>query len=127
VTSAKKSSKAGMSRERTAFEWVLLGVSVAAILAIAGGLIFYSLSFETGPADLHATIAPDPAEPHTFILTVENRGGTTAEDVIVVVRRGSATDEVEFRAIAKGDSEEATVQMGGSDAPVVRVANYKES
>ncbi len=115
-----------LKRERTAFEWAILGVSLAAIAAIVAGLLISSISYETGPADLSAVLKPEGRGPNRFVLTVTNRGGATAEDVHVNVSRESEAVEVEFRAVPKGDEEEAVVEIGGSGKPTARVQSYQD-
>lgn len=119
-----KSRRRAAQRRRTPFEWALLGVAVVAILAIAGGLVFYSLSLRGEPPDLAVTV--QPAGPEALTVTVENKGGTTAEEVVVEVLRGDDVHEVEFRAVPKGDTEDATVSMPGRGPATARVRSYKE-
>jgi uncharacterized protein (TIGR02588 family) len=116
-------SKATLRRERTILEWSVLGVSILAIAAIAGGLIFYSFSSTSGAPDLRVSLRPEGGP---FTLTVENKGGTTAEEVVVEVTRGDERQAVEFKAVAKGDTEEATVASPGDGQPTARVVSYKE-
>ena len=116
-------SKATLRRQRTTLEWVLLGVSVFAIVMIAGALIFYGFSSTSVPPDLRLTLRP---EGPVFVIEVENKGGTTAEEVVVEVTRGKEKREVEFKAVAKGDTEEATVAVPGSGEPTARVVAFKE-
>lgn len=118
--------KSGLKRERTAFEWVILGVSAAAIVAIIGGLVVSSLGHDTEPAALNATLKPEPGKADRYVLTIANRGGTTAEDVRVQVRRGSGSVDVEFRAVPKGDEEEALVEIGGTGRATAHVQSYQE-
>ena len=113
-----------LRRERTPFEWVILAVSILAICAIAGGLVFYTFSLEGGPPSLKATIRP--ASGDALTLRVENTGGTTAEEVVVNVRRGKEARAVSFRAVAKGDYEEATVTLPGGARATSEVVAYKE-
>jgi uncharacterized protein (TIGR02588 family) len=112
-------------RERTLFEWVILGVSLAAIIAIVAGLVIASLNYEPGPPDLSFDVARGDA-PDRFTLTVRNDGGSTAEDLRVEVSRGPEKTEVEFRTVPKGDEEEATVEIGGTGTPKARVLSYRE-
>lgn len=112
-----------LRRERTTLEWVVLVVSVLAITAIAGGLIFYSFASPSDPPDLRVTLVPAGAN---FDLSVENKGGTTAEEVVVEVTQGSDSREVEFKAVTKGDTEMATLQLPGRERPTARVTSYKE-
>lgn len=121
---SKKTSS--LKRERTTFEWAILGTSIAAIGAIVLGLIISSLSYKPGPADLSVVLHPDGGRENRFVLTVTNRGGATAEDLRVDVRRGSESVEVEFRAVPKGDKEVAFVEIAGSTHPTARVLSYQE-
>ena len=116
-------SRSGLRRQRSTFEWVILAVSIAAIASIAGGLIFFSLSLEVSPPDLRVDVR---TEGDHFVLTVDNRGGTTAEEVRVEVRRGDRVQEIEIRAVPKGDVEEAVLSIEGQGVPVARVTSYKE-
>lgn len=119
-------SSNSLKRERTAFEWGLVGVSLAAILAIVAGLIIASLSYKPGPADLSVVVHSDAGRQNRFVLTVTNRGGTTAEELRVEVKRGTESVEVEFRAVPKGDKEEALVEIAGSAPPTAHVRSYEE-
>ena len=118
-------TKSTMRRERNAFEWTILALSVAAIAAIVAGLVIASLSYDSGPADLHASLRPN-GDPNRYVLSVDNQGGATAEHVRVLVRRGRGTVEVELLAVPKGDTEEAFVRIGGRGRPTAQVQSYQE-
>lgn len=124
---SKGSAKGKLKRQRTAFEWTILLASVAVIVAILISLASYSLSFKPGPPDLRVIVRPNSAEQGQYVLTVTNRGGNSAEDVAVEVSLGDETQDVEFRVVAKGDSEEARVVMSGDGQPQARIKSYKES
>lgn len=119
-------TKTGILRQRTAFEWAILVVSSAAIATIVVGLVFYSSQFEGRPPKLLVSIEASDKE-NEFVLKVENRGGTTAEDVVVEVSRGEETQLVEFRAVPKAAEEEATVQLEGAGEPTASVVAFKDS
>lgn len=116
-------SKNTFRRERTTFEWVLLVVSLAVIAAIASALVFYGVSATSEPPDLTVSVTTSGTD---HVLVVENKGGTTAEEVVVEVTRGSERQEVEFKAVAKGDVEEAKVALPGGGKPEARVTSFKE-
>lgn len=120
------SSSSSLRRERTTFEWAILAVSIAAIVAIVVGLILSSLGYETAPAALRTELVGQDDGSGRFVLSVINDGGATAEEVRVLVRRGSGSVEVEFRAVPKGDVEEAFVRIGGHGRPTAQVQSYKE-
>lgn len=98
--------------------------ALAAILAILGGLFFYSARAKAGPPDLRAVVHDQGNG--EFNLVVSNLGGTTAEDVLVEVISGDETVEVEFTAIAKGDKEEATLMFERPDGVRAKVTGFKE-
>jgi len=118
------SKKAKTKHERTVFEWAILGVSLAAIVAIVGGLAIYSLTFGGGPPDLRTDLRSEGGG--EFTLTVVNEGATTAIDVLVEVSRGEEPQIIEFRAIPKGHEDEASVTLGGSGEPKANVVAFKE-
>jgi len=118
-------TKTGPLRQRTAFEWAILVISVAAIATIGVGLVLYSVQFEKRSAEIEISIEPAIGE-NSFILSVENRGGTTAEDVVIEVARGDLTQLVEFRAIPKAGQEEATFYLEGTGAPTASLVTFKE-
>lgn len=120
-------AKAGLLRRRTPFEWAILLVSVAAIAAIGVGLLVYSTQFKQRSPDLVVTIEPSPGRQNEFVLKIENRGETTAEEVVVEVARGEVTQIVEFRAVPKAGEEEAKVHVEGSGEPTAKVVTLKES
>lgn len=118
------SRSSGLRRERTAFELVVLGVAAAAIASIVGALVAFGAGAASGPPDLHVVLEPSGAGRHT--LSVTNRGGTTAEEVVILVRRGPRTTEVEFAAVAKGDTEQASVALPGPGTAAAAVLSFKE-
>ncbi len=122
-----KKKQNSLMRKRTVFEWGILIASVIAICSIGVGLLFYSFSFKPGPPDLRVTVLPVGDHEGRFSVRVDNRGGTTAEDVVVEVTSGDQTQEVEFRAIPKGESEEAFLEIDGPSRPTARVKAFKES
>lgn len=114
-----------LRRERTPFEWAILAVSLGAVVAIVAGLIAASIGYESGPPSLHVEITRADA-PNRFVVTVRNDGGVTAEHVRVIVRRGRGAVDVELLAVPKGDSEEATVTIGGRGRVTAHVQSYQE-
>lgn len=120
------SKGSSLRRERTPFEWAILAISGAAIIAIIAGLIVSALGYEADPALLRAAVAPQQGSPNRYVLSVTNEGGATAIEVRVLVRRGRGSVEVEFRAVPKGDTEEATIRIGGRGRPTAQIQSYKE-
>jgi uncharacterized protein (TIGR02588 family) len=131
MTAKRASGAHGIRRERTRFEWGLLGISLVATLAVVAGLVVSGLAGPRGPADLRVTVA-DAGEPASggrpLEVTVTNVGGTSAENVIVQVTVGDITREVNLDLVAKGDTESAAAVVpadvaGPSHAEVVSYTN----
>ncbi len=112
MTSKRGSSSGGVRRKRTTFEWVLLLVSLAAILAIVAGLVVSELSGADGPVDLRVEVADTGGSAsggRPLEVTVINVGGTSAQNVVIEVTVGEVVREVTLDLVAKGDEESAEV------------------
>ncbi|MGH2690120.1 MAG: hypothetical protein ACRDKW_15140 [Actinomycetota bacterium] len=121
----------GLKRKRSALEWALLLVSLAAIAGVVGSLVSYGLRAGGGPADLRveARFTGTGSGGSVFEVTVRNEGGATAERVMLEVTLGDVTREADIDVVAKGDREAAFVVFPTGDAgsaPVVRVVSYEE-
>ena len=106
--------------------------SLLAIAAVVAGLIAASTSGGEGPPDLRTSVAPVGVERSggvIYELTVENRGGATAENVVVEITVGEESREIEVLSVAKGDEESATVVFppGTSGAAGAVVLSYHET
>ncbi len=120
-----------MSRERTPFEWALLLVSLAATLAVIGGLVVGGLLGPSGPADLRVTVAETGGQAsggRPLEVSIQNVGGTSAENVIIEITAGDVSREVNVDLVAKGDEGSATVvlpddSVGQPQAEVVSYTN----
>lgn len=127
MTPAKRT---GVKRDRTPLEIVVLILSLLGILSIVGGLAWYGVTSDGSQAELSADINGPTDESEIgkiYEVTVSNDGGTTAEEVVVEVVAGDTTREIQFRAIAKGDQEKATVVLPAeSQDPRAEIIGYKE-
>lgn len=129
MTAKRASGTSGITRERTTFEWALLVVSLAATLAVAAGLVISGLAGPRGPADLRVVVqeAEAPASGGRRLeVTVENVGGTSAENVVIEITVGIVTREVNLDLVAKGDTESAAVVVPSDAAgtPHAEVVSY---
>lgn len=121
----------GVGRERTSFEWALLAISLAAMLAIVIGLLVSGLTGPDGPADLRVTVA-EAAQPasggRALEVTVTNVGGMSAENVIIEIIVGDATLEVDLPLVADGDTESATIVVPAETTgePRAEVVSYTD-
>ena len=116
-------------KKRNRFEIVILAASVLAIAAVIGGLAFYGLTSGTGPAELETTIMDTGQRvdgDKVYNVVVNNKGGKTAEDLIIEVTAGDTTLEVDIRFVTKGDREESFVMLPEGVEPEVKVVSYTE-
>jgi uncharacterized protein (TIGR02588 family) len=116
------------SREKL-FDRIVLVAAGIAILLVVGGLIWYGMTSGGGPADLEPTIVDTgrtEGDERVYQVTISNKGGTTAEDLVVEVMLGDESREVQIRFVTKGDQEEVFVSIPGSGTPEVRVVSYTE-
>jgi uncharacterized protein (TIGR02588 family) len=129
MTTKRASGSSGIGRKRTPFEWGLLGVSLAATLAVVVGLVVTGLTGPRGPADLRVSVeeaAGPSSDGKPFEVTVANVGGTSAENVVVEVTVGDVIREVNLDLVAKGDTESAAVVVPAdtSGEPRAEVLSY---
>ena len=123
------SAKRGLRRKRTALELSVLVVSVIAIAAVIGGLIVASVTGGEGTPDLRTSVAVPGVEGSggvVYKVLVENRGGESAENVVIEITLGSEMREIQILSVAKGDEEEASVVFppGTTGKPTARVLSY---
>lgn len=131
MTGKGRSRSSGVSRERTPFEWALLLVSLAATLAVIGGLVVGGLLGPSGPADLRVTVVETAGRAsggRPLEVSIQNVGGTSAENVIIEITAGDVSREVNLDLVAKGDEGSATVvlpddSVGQPQAEVVSYTN----
>lgn len=124
-------SRRGVRRKRTFFETAVLVISLAAAAAVVGGLLVSGLTGPSGPADLSVAVQPTEARGSggvVYEVIVSNRGGQTAENVVIEVTAGDETRELEILSVSKQDEEIAAVIFpAGSDPPTARVLSYHET
>ena len=116
------------SREKLFDRVVLIGSGVAILLVVAG-LIWYGLTAGSGPADLEPAIVDTGRRKggeRVFQVTISNKGGTTAEDLVVEVTLEEESRDLQIPFVTKGDREEAFVSLPGAGNPEVRVVSYTE-
>lgn len=125
-------SSSGVRRERTRLELAVLFVSLAATASVVVGLIASGVTGASGGADLVATVNDTGRRASggtVYELTIRNRGGETAENVVVEVTVGEETRELEILSVSKGDEEVATVifPLGTTGAATARVLSYHQT
>lgn len=124
------SSKRGLARERTPFEVAILAVALLAVVGIVTGLLLSGGGGSGSQPDLRANVRATglASGGQTYLVTVRNNGGRTAENVVVEVTIGSESRETELLAVARRDAEHAIVVFppGTTGAPQVAILSYTE-
>lgn len=123
------SRRSAPRRQRTSFEWALLLGSLAATLAVVAGLVVSGLVGPRGPADLRVTVSEPGGQAsggRPLEVSVQNVGGTSAENVVLEVTVGDVVREVNLDLVAKGDEESATVVVpdDAAGSPQAEVMSY---
>jgi uncharacterized protein (TIGR02588 family) len=116
-------------RKINRFEQMVLAVSVLAIVAVMGGLTYYGITSGTGPAELETTIMDTGRRVNgekVYSVVIQNKGGKTAEDLIIEVSAGETTLEVDIRLVTKGDKEEVFVMLPEGIEPEAKIISYSE-
>jgi hypothetical protein len=95
-------------------------------------LLVAAVSGPSGPADLAVSIAGEPQRAGggvVYQLTVRNKGGETAENVVIEAVIGSESREVTLLSVARGDEEQASVVFpeGATGPPQVQVLSYNST
>ena len=116
-------------RGRTPLELSVLVASLVAIAVVVVGLVVAGVTGGEGPPDLKTSVDPVAVERSggvVYQVAVENRGGESAENVVIEIVIGSETREIEILSVARGDQEEASVVFppGTTGRSTARVLSY---
>lgn len=101
-----------LKRGRTPFEWALLVISLASIAAVLVGLFLYAGDTAGEQAALEASVEDTGRKINggpEFLVTLTNKGGSGAEDIVVEVKIGGETRELVFVRIAKDEERTGAV------------------
>lgn len=118
-------------------EWLVFGVSLVMLLAILGYLIYQTAKYSYKDPEVYAKGVPDPSEmaPNRYKVTVYNKGGTTAEQVIVEFTLYSQGQEPEVSELTIPFSPKESEREGwvifrnspeSADSVVARIVSYKK-
>lgn len=126
-----RSKRQSLIRARTPFEVAMLALSGAAVLAILIALVTSGLSVPSGAPDLRVSVRAQPARSggQPYVVSVRNVGGQTAESVTIEVTVGGQKREADLLAVARGDTERATVVFppGVTGSATAEVLSYSET
>ncbi|AKD05178.1 hypothetical protein POKO110462_22215 [Pontibacter korlensis] len=118
-------------------EWTVFCVSLLLLLAIVGYLSYQVYTHKESPPDIYveAWPSPSPNSPHRYHVLVQNKGGTTAEEVKVEVILRRDNQSVEASELQITFSPTLSKREGWvtfvndpakADTVVTRVVSYKK-
>ncbi|MBJ6116607.1 hypothetical protein JAO76_00265 [Pontibacter sp. BT310] len=130
-------NKENKDDEKNWLEWLVFAVSLLLLLGIFGYLGYMVKTYDPTDPKVFAKASHDPSEeaPNRYQVTITNKGGTTAEEVIaefILYSNGKEMDKSELQiAFAPRDSKrEGWVTFSGepavSDSVVARVKSFKK-
>jgi uncharacterized protein (TIGR02588 family) len=118
-------------------EWSVFGLSFILVLALLSYLIYHVFTEEPSTPELQVEAVADPSElsPFRYNVTIYNRGGTTAEEVLIELaleKNGVAieTADLQLPFAPQESKREAWVSFSKdpaqADTLVARVVSYKK-
>ena len=133
----QKEHENGSKDKKNWLEWTVFGISLVLVLTLLSYLTYQVLTEKPSSPDLQIEAVADPSEfsPYRYHVTVYNRGGTTAEEVLIELtleRGGSSIEKAELQLpFAPQESKrEAWVAFSKNpsqaDTLVARVVSYKK-
>jgi uncharacterized protein (TIGR02588 family) len=131
----QQQEKGEQSKERTAAEWITLGVSVLIVLALAGLVIYQELARGTEPPviEVMPRLGETRHEGDAYYVPIDvtNKGETTAEDIEVQLslEAGEGQPEVaaftlKFLAGAETESQTVVFQNDPSKGKLTHVVAF---
>lgn len=118
-------------------EWLVFGLSLLLLLSILGYLVYQTITHKPGEPDIYAEAKADPSKlsPNRYMVTVYNKGGATAEEVIVEFILYKAGEELEKSELQIAYSPKESKREGwvtftsdpqAADSVIARVVSYKK-
>ncbi|MER2997528.1 hypothetical protein [Pontibacter populi] len=123
--------------EKNWLEWLVFGISLLMLLAIFGYLGYQVKTYNPSDPEVMVEARHDPSaeSPNRYQVTVMNKGGTTAEEVIAEFTlfsngKEKETSELQIAFAPKDSKREGwvifSVQPTASDSVVARVKSFKK-
>lgn len=123
--------------EKNWLEWLVFCVSLLLLVSILSYLVYQVIHYQATEPDIVAEATPDPSGsmPNRYSVAVFNKGGTTAEEVLVEFILFTAGEEKEKSELLiafspRESKQEGWISFSGkpvvSDSVVTRVVSYKK-
>jgi uncharacterized protein (TIGR02588 family) len=87
--------------KKNGLEWSLAILGFLLVLSIIGYLVYKTITYTAGPAQLYVEYSPEPGlyEPNRYLVKVHNKGSETAEAIIIEVsleKRGTPIEKAQL-------------------------------
>lgn len=123
--------------EKNWLEWLVFAVALLLLLSILSYLGYKAYTHQPTPPDLviDGYFEPGPNEPNRYHIKLENRGGATAEEVILEVALMKGEEELEIAQLNIPLAPQASKREGwvgfrnspaNADTVIARVVSYKK-
>ncbi|ARS37714.1 hypothetical protein [Pontibacter actiniarum] len=133
----KQDQETANADKKNWLEWAVFGISLTLVLAILAYLGYMTYVHKPTPPDLVVEVKPDPSahSPHRYHVLLLNKGGATAEEVLVEVALMQGGKEVEKGQLqipfAPQDSKKEgwvafSSKPSQADSVLTRVVSYKK-
>lgn len=118
-------------------EWTVFAISLVLLLAIFAYLGYQTYTQKPSTPDLLVQSRPDPSNhaPNRYHILLENKGGTTAEEVLIELALIKAGEEVEKAQLHIPFAPQESTREGWvgfssnpskADTVITRVVSYKK-
>lgn len=122
---------------KNALEWTVFGISVLLVTAILIYLVYNTVTHNTSPADIQVEYNKSPTKtaPYRYHLVINNKGGETAEEVLVelVLQDDTVTiekAELQLSFVPTSSKREGWVNFSKdpakADTVIGRVVSFKK-
>ncbi|MDX5483181.1 MAG: hypothetical protein LPK07_15990 [Hymenobacteraceae bacterium] len=132
----KKKQNGGVD-EKNWLEWTVFGISLLLVLSIIGYLAYQTYTRKPSTPDLLVQVRPDPSDhaPTRYHVLLQNKGGATAEEVLVelvLMKGGEEVESAELQLpfVPQESKREGWVSFKNdpnqADTITTRVVSYKK-
>ncbi|WP_317164489.1 hypothetical protein [Pontibacter fetidus] len=133
----EKKDKQNSNDQKNWLEWLVFGVSLFLLVGILGYLLYQTIQHKPGEPDIYAEAMADPSElaPNRYLVSIFNKGGATAEEVVIefkLYKSGAEKEKSELSVafVPKDSESKGWITFSGkletTDSVATRVISYKK-
>ncbi|MDX5438294.1 MAG: hypothetical protein LPK03_13910 [Pontibacter sp.] len=133
----KQNKEVPQSDKKNWLEWTVFAISLLLLLTVFAYLGYQTYMQKPGTPDLLVQSTPDPSKhaPNRYHILLENKGGATAEEVLIELTLMKAGEEVEKAQLQIPFAPQESTREGWvgfssnpskADTVITRVVSYKK-